>query len=62
MSFILNEPRSATIRSLGRSVIEVIPVQEGGVERLIHENPEVGDKIISSLAQRLKQANILLVK
>jgi len=32
------------------------------VERLIHENPEVGDKIISSLAQRLKQANILLVK
>lgn len=62
MSFILNEPRGATIRSVGRSVVEVIPVQEGGLERLISENPEVANKIITALAQRLKQANLLLVK
>ncbi len=62
MSFILNEPRSATIRSLGRSVVEVLPVHEGGLEKIISENPEVAHKIISSLAQRLKQANLLIVK
>ena len=62
MSFILNEPRSATIRSVGRSVVEVIPVQDGGLEKLISESPEVAHKIILSLAQRLKQANLLIVK
>jgi len=62
MSFILNEPRSATIRSVGRSVVEVIPVVEGGLERLISENPEVANKIITALAQRLKQANLLIAK
>jgi len=62
MSFILNETRSATIRSIGKSVIEVIPVQEGGLEKLIHENPDIADKIITGLAQRLKQANLMLVK
>ncbi|MBN2297955.1 MAG: cyclic nucleotide-binding domain-containing protein [Deltaproteobacteria bacterium] len=62
MSFILNEPRSATIRSVGKSVVEVFPVQEGGLERLILENPEIGNKIITTLAERLKQANLLIVK
>lgn len=62
MSSILNEPRSATIRSVGRSVVEVIPVHEGGVERLISENPEIANKIITALAQRLKQANLLIVR
>jgi CRP-like cAMP-binding protein len=62
MSFILNEPRSATIRSIGKSIVEVIPVQEGGLERIINDNPEVANKIITSLAQRLKQANLLIVK
>ncbi|MGC9324042.1 MAG: cyclic nucleotide-binding domain-containing protein [Desulfomonilia bacterium] len=62
MSFILNEPRSATIRSKGKSVVEVIPVAEGGLDKLIQENPEVAHKIISSLAQRLKQANLMIVK
>lgn len=62
MSFILNEPRGATIRSCGKSVVEVIPVEEGDLERLIYENPEVAHKIISSLAQRLKQANLRLVE
>lgn len=62
MSFILNEPRSATIRSVGKSVVEVFPVQEGGLERLILENPEIGNRIITTLAERLKQANLLIVK
>jgi CRP-like cAMP-binding protein len=62
MSFILNEPRSATIRSVGRSLVEVIPVQDGGLEKIISENPEMANKIISTLAQRLKQANIMLVR
>jgi len=62
MSFILNEPRSATIRSVGKSVVEVFPVQEGGLERLIMENPEIGNKIITTLAGRLKHANLLIVK
>lgn len=62
MSFILNEPRSATIRSIGKSVVEVIPMQEGGLERLINENPEVANRIITTLAERLKKVNLLLVK
>ena len=62
MSFILNEPRSATIRSAGRSVVEVIPVQEGTLERLIGEDPEIAGKMITALAQRLKQANLLIAK
>jgi CRP-like cAMP-binding protein len=62
MSFILNEPRSATIRSIGKSIVEVIPVQDGGLERLINESPEVANKIITSLAERLKKVNLLLVK
>jgi CRP-like cAMP-binding protein len=62
MSFILNEPRSATIRSAGRSVIEVIPVQEGTLEQLIREDPDVANKIITAMAQRLKQANLLIAK
>jgi len=62
MSFILNEPRGATIRSVGKSVVEVFPVQEGGLERLILENPDIGNKIITTLAERLKQANLMIVK
>jgi CRP-like cAMP-binding protein len=62
MSFILNEPRSATIRSIGKSVVEVIPMQEGGLERLINENPDVANRIITTLAERLKKVNLLLVK
>ncbi|HOJ15143.1 MAG TPA: cyclic nucleotide-binding domain-containing protein [Deltaproteobacteria bacterium] len=62
MSFILNEPRSATIRSLGTSLVEVIPVAEGGIEGIISENPEIANRIITTLAARLREANLLLVK
>jgi CRP-like cAMP-binding protein len=62
MSFILGEPRSATIRSIGRSVVEVMTVEDGGFEKIIHENPDIADKIIKGLAKRLKEANLMLVK
>ncbi|HPC47119.1 MAG TPA: cyclic nucleotide-binding domain-containing protein [Deltaproteobacteria bacterium] len=62
MSFILNEPRSATIRSIGRSMVEVIPVQDGGLETLINDNPEIAYKIIATLAARLREANLLIVR
>ncbi len=62
MSFILDEPRTATIRSIGESVVEVIPVQETGLEGLIYDNPEIANKIITTLAQRLRQADLMLVK
>ncbi|MCD6570049.1 MAG: cyclic nucleotide-binding domain-containing protein [Deltaproteobacteria bacterium] len=62
MSFILNEPRTATVRSIGKSVIEIIPAQEGEFESLIYENPEIAHKIITTLAQRLRQANLRIVK
>lgn len=62
MSFILGEPRSATIRSIGRSIVEVMTVEDGGMERIIHENPDIAGKIIAGLAKRLKEANLKLVK
>jgi CRP-like cAMP-binding protein len=62
MSFILGEPRSATIRSIGRSVVEVMTVEDDGLEKIIHENPEIADRIIAGLAKRLKEANLRLVK
>ena len=62
MSFILNEPRNATIRSIGKSIIEVIPVLDGNLEKQLSENPEMANKMITILAQRLKEANSLLTK
>jgi CRP-like cAMP-binding protein len=62
MSFILNEPRTATVRSIGKNEVEVIPVQENGFENLIHENPDIALKIITTLAQRLRQTNLKIVK
>ncbi|MEA2101004.1 MAG: cyclic nucleotide-binding domain-containing protein [Thermodesulfobacteriota bacterium] len=62
MSFILSEPRSATIRSVGKSVVEVIRISEDELEGLIYDNPDVAHKIISGLAKRLRQANMQIVK
>jgi CRP-like cAMP-binding protein len=62
MSFILNEPRTATIRSIGTSLVEVIPVAEGGLERILNDNPEIANRIITTLATRLKEANLLIVR
>jgi len=61
ISIILDEPRSATIRSIGRSIVEIMNVKDIGFERMIHENPEIADKIITGLANRLKEANLKLL-
>ncbi len=62
MSFLLNEPRTATIRSIGRSMIEVIPVHEGDIESLIYNDPEMANKMVINLAQRLKRTNLKVVR
>lgn len=62
MSFILNEPRTATVKSIGKNEVEVIPVDGDGFERLIHENPDIALKIITTLSHRLRQANLRIVK
>lgn len=59
MSSLLGEPRSATIRSIGKSVVEVLNVYEGDLENLIFSDPEIAHKLVVTLAQRLKQANKL---
>ncbi len=61
MSFLLNEARTATIRSIGKSMVEVIPVVDGDVESIIYNDPEMGYKMVRTLAQRLKQTNLKLV-
>ncbi|MEA3223683.1 MAG: cyclic nucleotide-binding domain-containing protein [Thermodesulfobacteriota bacterium] len=62
MSFILNEPRTATVKSIGKNVVEIIPVQEGGFEALVYENPDIALKIITTLSHRLRQTNLRVVK
>jgi CRP-like cAMP-binding protein len=59
MSFLLNEPRTATVRSIGKSVVEVIAVHENDLESLIFNDPEMAHRLVVTLAQRLKQANLL---
>jgi len=61
MSSLLGEPRSATIRSIGKSVVEVLNVSESELEDLIACDPEIAHKLVITLAQRLKQANALAV-
>ena len=59
MSFLLNEARSATVRSIGRSVVEVIAVHANDLESLIFIDPQMAHSLVVTLAQRLKQANVL---
>lgn len=61
ISIILDVPRSATIRSIGRSIVEIMNVKDIGFEKIIHENPEIADKIITGLANRLKETNLKLL-
>jgi len=58
MSGILKQPRSATIKSIGRSVVQVYPRDD--IEGLVEENPSVARRIIETLASRLAEANRLL--
>jgi CRP-like cAMP-binding protein len=37
-------------------------VEDGGFEKILHENPDIADKIIAGFAKRLKEATLRLVK
>mgnify|MGYP006287467739 CR=1 FL=1 len=55
MAAVLQEPRTATIRSLGSSVLEVYPAAL--VPQILEDYPELSRRLIHGLSQRLHQAN-----
>ena len=55
MSSLLNQERTATVTSLGRSVVRVFP--GGNLEDTLSANPQLSKKIIDTLAVRLAAAN-----
>ena len=55
MSSLLNRKRTATVTSLGRSVVQVFP--GGNLEATLGANPQLSKKIIDTLASRLAQAS-----
>ncbi len=55
MSALLNEKRSATITSLGRSVVQVFNVEDLG--NILELYPKLAVSIIDTLAKRLYDAN-----
>ena len=59
MSSILKQPRSATIKSLGTSVIQVFPA--GSLDGIIESFPEVARKLLEDLTRRLGEANKKIV-
>ncbi|MDZ7760999.1 MAG: cyclic nucleotide-binding domain-containing protein [Desulfovermiculus sp.] len=58
MAAVLDQPRTATIRSRGQSVLEVYPAHL--LSSMIVDYPELGWRIIHGLSQRLHQANARL--
>lgn len=55
MSAILNEKRSATVRSVGRSVVQVF--SSDSLELIFESYPQLSKAIIDTLAKRLNEAN-----
>jgi len=55
MSSLLNQERTATVTSLGRSVVQVFP--GGNLEATLCANPQLSKKIIDTLALRLAEAS-----
>jgi CRP-like cAMP-binding protein len=55
MSSLLNQERTATVTSLGRSVVQVFP--GGNLEATLCANPQLSKKIIDTLALRLVEAS-----
>jgi len=55
MSNLLNQERTATVTSLGRSVVQVFPGKN--LEAALCANPQLSKKIIDTLASRLAQAS-----
>lgn len=57
MAAILNQARTATVRSRGGSVLEVYPAHL--LPNMIADYPELSWRVIQGLSQRLQQANDL---
>lgn len=58
MAAVTKAPRTATITSLGETVLEVYPGNT--VSRVIEDYPDVAMRIITDLSQRLAETNRLL--
>ena len=56
MSSLLNQARTATVTSLGRSVVQVFPGED--LELTLLHYPRLSKKIIDTLASRLAKASI----
>lgn len=60
MSALLNQPRSATIRAKGKSVVKVFPGDK--LKETIENYPEISLRMITSLIERLNDADKMLAK
>jgi CRP-like cAMP-binding protein len=59
MAAILNEKRSASVRSLGNSILEVYPGAH--LQKIFTDYPQVSMRIISALSQRLAETTRALI-
>ena len=60
MSAILKEKRSATVRSIGRSVVQAF--DDKNLETVLESYPQLSKTIIDTLAKRLNEANKKIAK
>jgi len=60
MSPILHQPRSATVTSIGRSRVQIFPVEN--IEEDLRHYPDLAINIISTLSKRLLKTDRLLVR
>ncbi|GMT41661.1 MAG: type IV-A pilus assembly ATPase PilB [bacterium] len=60
MSALLNQPRTATIKAKGKSVIKVFPGDKLG--EVIENYPDISMKMIKSLIERLNEADNMLAR
>lgn len=59
MSALLNQPRTATIRSKGKSIVKVFPGNK--LRETLENYPDIAYSVIKSLITRLQEANKKLV-
>ncbi|MDH5541426.1 MAG: type IV-A pilus assembly ATPase PilB [Nitrospinota bacterium] len=60
MSALLNQPRVATIKSKGKSVVKVFPGEK--LEETLANHPDISLRIVKSLIGRLTEADRLLAR
>jgi len=55
MSFILNKPRTGTLKALSDCSLLTV---EGDLDDIIHQYPDISKKLIKTLAERLNNTTI----